>query len=108
MPSITFELPDSTEKTLNAPTDWTLMEIARRADIDGVVAECGGGAICGTCHVVLEPSAYDRLPTPEPTEQALLELVPHREPTSRLACQVIVVAALDGMRVKVPSEQMAM
>lgn len=108
MPAITFELPDGTETTLDAPLDWTLMEIARRADIGGIVAECGGGAICGTCHVVLEATAFEGLPPPEPTESAMLELVPRREATSRLSCQVLVTPVLDRTRVRVPTEQLAM
>ena len=108
MPIVIFELQDRTERTIDAPADWTLMEIARGNDIAGVIAECGGGAICGTCHVILDPESFARLPPAEVVEQSLLEVVPQREPTSRLSCQVVVTSEVDGLRARVPSEQLAM
>ena len=81
------------------------MEGAREVELPGIVAECGGGAICGTCHVQVDPAWYARVGEPEGTEAALLEMVPERSDTSRLACQIIVSDALAGLRVRVPSEQ---
>lgn len=108
MPFITFMHANATETTVDAPVDWTLMEIARKEEVEGIIAECGGGAICGTCHVIVEPAAFENLPEPEATELAMLELVPEREACSRLSCQVVVTADLDGMRVRVPSCQLQM
>ncbi|ARP96839.1 2Fe-2S iron-sulfur cluster-binding protein [Bordetella genomosp. 13] len=108
MPNMIFQLPDGSERTLDAPADWSLMECARHHGIEGVVAECGGGAICGTCHVHIDPQWFDRLEPAGPTEEALLEVVPDRSPTSRLSCQVMLNENLEGMRVRVPAEQLAL
>ncbi|WP_459618448.1 2Fe-2S iron-sulfur cluster-binding protein [Bordetella sp. 2513F-2] len=108
MPQVIFELPDGTEQSLDVPVGWSLMEAARRDGIEGIVAECGGGAICGTCHVQVEPECYARLPAPDFTEAALLEIVPQSCETSRLSCQVIVTEELAGMRVRIPDEQLSM
>lgn len=108
MPSAVFELPDGAELVLDVPDDWSLMEAARRDGLEGIVAECGGGAICGTCHVQVGAAWFDRLDPPGMAEEALLEVVPERCATSRLSCQVIMTPALDGIRLRVPSEQLEM
>ncbi|MVW69912.1 MULTISPECIES: 2Fe-2S iron-sulfur cluster-binding protein [unclassified Bordetella] len=108
MPVAIFELPDGTEHTADVPEDWSLMEAARRDGLEGIVAECGGGAICGTCHVHVGEQWFDQIEPASPTEDALLEVVPERSPTSRLSCQVIMTPALDGIRVRVPAEQLSM
>ena len=66
----------------------------------------GSGAICGTCHVQVDPAWYPRFDEPEGTEAALLEMVPERCETSRLACQLVLSAAHDGLSVRVPSRQL--
>lgn len=108
MPLVTFTHPDGTEQNIDVPVGWSLMEAARRDDVAGIVAECGGGAICGTCHVRIEPGRFAELPPAEFTEAALLEIVPESCPSSRLSCQVIMTEALAGLRVEIPAEQLNM
>lgn len=108
MPHVIFEHPDGSEQTLEIPNGWSLMEAARQQGLPGIVAECGGGAICGTCHVLLDPEVHARLPPADFTEQALLEIVPQAGPTSRLSCQIIISEELDGMRVRIPAEQLCL
>lgn len=106
MPIVKFMLPDGSETPVDVPVGWSLMEAARRDGIEGIVAECGGGAICGTCHVHIDAQQFDRLDPPEMTEAALLEIVPDASPNSRLSCQVIMTEEMDGMSVRVPAEQL--
>jgi len=108
MPNVTFVQPDGVERDIDVPLGWSLMEAARRDDVAGIVAECGGGAICGTCHVHVQADRYDELPPAEITESALLDIVPQSCPSSRLACQVIMTDALAGLRVEIPNEQLNM
>lgn len=108
MAKAVFELPDGTACSVDVPTDWSLMEAARRDGIEGIVAECGGGAICGTCHVQVGEPWFDLLEPAGMSEQALLEIVPEHCPTSRLACQIIMTDTLDGIQVRVPAEQLSM
>ena len=106
MPQVIFIHSDQHETVLDIQDGWTVMEGARQAGIPGIVAECGGGAICGTCHVRLDAPWAASFPEPEVTEAALLEMVPERGPTSRLACQLPLDGAHQGLRVYIPSEQM--
>jgi 2Fe-2S ferredoxin len=108
MPKVNFLLPDGTEQALDVPVGWSLMEAARRDGIGGIVAECGGGAICGTCHVHIQTEWLDKLEPAGFTEAALLEIVPDPSDTSRLACQIIMKEELADMCVRVPAEQLAL
>lgn len=108
MPTVNFLLPDGTEQALDVPVGWSLMEAARRDGIEGIIAECGGGAICGTCHIHVQKEWLDKLEAPGMSEAALLEIVPESSHTSRLACQVIMTDCLAGMCVRVPSEQLTL
>ena len=105
MPKAEFLLPDGERRVIEAPEGWSLMEAARKEGVPGIIAECGGGAICSTCHVIVERTWCEVVGTPSPTEDLLLEDAPEREETSRLSCQVIMTPDLDGITVKVPSEQ---
>ena len=75
------------------------MRAAISAGIDGIAADCGGCMTCATCHVIVDPAWVDRLPAASRGEEAMLEMtaVP-RQPTSRLSCQIVLDASLDGLR----------
>jgi len=107
MPIVNFISPEGQVQEVDVPVGWSLMEAARRNGIEGVVAECGGGAICGTCHVTVKDDAYfHKLELASPAESALLEIVPEGNSQSRLACQIIMTEELQGMTVLIPSEQL--
>lgn len=38
------------------------MKLDVRNDLQGIEGECGGCAVCGTCHIVVAPLAIHRLP----------------------------------------------
>lgn len=105
MPKATFLLPDGSSETHEIEEGWSLMEGARQAGIEGVVAECGGGLICSTCHVIVEPAWIAAVGTAEGTEAMLLELAPEHGETSRLSCQIEMTEELDGLTVRLPSQQ---
>jgi ferredoxin len=65
---------------------------------------CGGNAACSTCHVVVDPEYFLRLPPPDETELDMLDLAAGLTDTSRLGCQIVFQKNLDGMKVTVPSE----
>jgi len=105
MPKATFLLPDGSRETHDIEDGWSLMEGARQAGVDGIVAECGGGLLCATCHVLVEPEWIDRVGTAQGTESMLLELAPGMGERSRLSCQIEMCEELDGLTVRVPEEQ---
>lgn len=85
---------------------WSAMEGAVRAGIRGIIAECGGSASCGTCHVYAEGDAASELPPPNDDEDATLEVVAAgRKPNSRLSCQIEVKPALEGLILQLPEFQ---
>lgn len=75
----------------------TLMEPLRDV-ADGIEALCGGMCSCSTCHVFVEPKWAAKLPPAKDDELELLEGTEcYRQGESRLACQVRVSPALDGL-----------
>lgn len=82
-----------------------LMELARRHAVPGIDGDCGGSCACGTCHVIVDAAWSARLAAPNAEESRMLSMVVDRQPTSRLACQIIATAALDGLRLQVPEHQ---
>lgn len=72
-------------------------------DFDGFGA-CEGTLTCSTCHVILKPEDFDKLPS-KPTDEELdmLDLAFDLTDTSRLGCQIILSKDLDGLTVQVPA-----
>ena len=84
----------------------SVMQTATGAGVPGIVAECGGSAMCATCHVYVDEAWADRLPPPLATELEMLECTAaERLPNSRLSCQIKLSAALDGLVVRIPERQ---
>ena len=106
MPDITFIHPDGTAQGMEAPEGASVMQVATGADVAGIVAECGGSAMCATCHVYVDDAWAARLPAPLGNELEMLECTAaERLPTSRLSCQIKITAALDGLVVRIPESQ---
>jgi 2Fe-2S ferredoxin len=106
MPDITFILPDGSEHGLEAPEGVSLMHVASGAGLPGILAECGGSAMCATCHVYVDPPWTDRLPAPLGNELEMLECTAtERTPHSRLSCQIRITADLQGLVVTIPERQ---
>jgi 2Fe-2S ferredoxin len=105
MVRITFITPTEEEITLDAPLDGSLMEAARAHGVPGILADCGGSMVCGTCHVVVAPEWQEKLPPQSEMERELLEYVPEPQPNTRLTCQIPVTEQLDGLVMHIPALQ---
>ncbi|MGR8921669.1 MAG: 2Fe-2S iron-sulfur cluster-binding protein [Gammaproteobacteria bacterium] len=106
MPKVIYRQPDGREETVEVPEGWSLMEAAIQNDIDGIVAECGGGCACATCHVFVGGDSAARLDPISDMEGDMLECTAvERRPNSRLSCQIRMTPALDGLVVEVPERQ---
>jgi 2Fe-2S ferredoxin len=93
-------------RTLQVPEGQSLMQAAVSAGVRGIVGECGGSAMCATCHVYVDEAFASRLPDPLETELEMLECTASdRLPNSRLGCQIKLSAALDGLVVRLPERQ---
>jgi len=105
LPQITYIEHDGTEHCVDIAEGLSVMKGAANNGIPGIVAECGGACACATCHVYVDPPWNDKINPMSDTEEAMLEIVEHREPTSRLSCQVTVSDALDGLVIRIPESQ---
>lgn len=106
MPHVTFVLADGREQKELGADGTSVMQIATSAGVSGIVAECGGSAMCATCHVYVDPAWVERLPEPLPNELEMLECTAsERLPNSRLSCQIKLSASLDGISVRIPERQ---
>ena len=59
---------------------------------------------CSTCHVIVDAADFERLPPASENEEDMLDLAAGATRTSRLACQIWLDAALDGLTVRIPGE----
>ena len=65
---------------------------------------CEGQMACSTCHVIVAPEWFDRLPKASEEEEDMLDLAAGVRRTSRLACQILLTAEMDGLAVTIPAE----
>ena len=106
MPDITLIEANGTAHSFEAPDGVSVMQAATGFGVPGIVAECGGSAMCATCHVVVDDAWIAQLPAPLANELDLLDCtaVP-RSPGSRLSCQIRLTAALQGLVLHLPERQ---
>lgn len=104
MTQIVFHLPGGERRTIEAEDGESLMEAARREDVPGILADCGGSCACATCHVYIDDRYMDTVEPLEDFESDMLDGVTgERRSQSRLSCQVRVKPALAGMVVMIPA-----
>jgi 2Fe-2S ferredoxin len=104
MPSLTIVTRDGTERTLEGKVGWSVMENIRDNGFDELLALCGGCCSCATCHVHVDAEWYDKVGGPNADEDDLLDTSDHKIERSRLSCQILYTAALDGLRVRIAPE----
>ena len=106
MTTINFIHPDGRSESVEATDGGSVMLLAVSRGIDEIVAECGGNAMCATCHVYVDDRWIDRLPAMSEAEDALLDgVAADRKPTSRLSCQLRIGPDLDGLMLRLPDRQ---
>jgi 2Fe-2S ferredoxin len=82
------------------------MQGAVNNSIRGIVAECGGGLACATCHCYVDDAWIDKVDPPSQTEMQILEATAaERKQGSRLCCQITVSAELDGLVIHLLEKQ---
>lgn len=105
MTEIRFIDADGTVTIARGDNGFSLMEVAKRHGVAGIVAECGGSCACATCHVHIGPAWLEAVGEPSPGEADMLDFARGRQPDSRLSCQIRITPALDGLIVHVPESQ---
>ena len=104
--SILIDNPRITKekKRINIYANETLYNTICTPIIDDLEFACGGNAACSTCHVIVDPESYAKLPVPEEDELDMLDLAWQPQPTSRLACQMVLTKDCNNMMITVPNE----
>jgi len=107
MPKVTFHHDGGDADVLDVAAGTSLMRAAVGQGVRGIVGECGGQAMCATCHVYVREPYLDSLPDMSEDEDEMLDctVAPRDERRSRLGCQVVAGADLDGIQVDVPATQ---
>lgn len=98
---VRFMAKDGAVREATAEEGARLLDLAQ-AEGQPLEGTCGGDIACATCHVVVAAEDFARLPPAAAEEEDLLDLVPGASRTSRLACQIRLTAALDGLTVRMP------
>jgi 2Fe-2S ferredoxin len=102
MPKVTFIERDGTRREVDAPLGVSVLEVARRNDID-IEGACEGSLACSTCHVIVDPEWYELLNEASEDEEDMLDLAFNLTRTSRLGCQIRITEELDGLTVRLPA-----
>ena len=102
MPKMIFVERDGTRREVSAPLGLSVLEVAHKHGVD-IEGACEGSLACSTCHVIVDPAWFAKLPTPTEDEEDMLDLAFALEKTSRLGCQLVMTEALDGLVVRLPA-----
>ena len=103
MLKVTFIEGNGAAREVEAKAGQSILDIAQANGID-MEGACEGAMACSTCHVIVEPDWYERLPEPSEDEDDMLDFASFLTATSRLACQIEVTPDMDGLVVRLPRE----
>ena len=102
MTLVRFHKADGTlDKEIEAAPNQRLLDVAWAAD-QPLEGACEGVMACSTCHVIVEPEDFARLPPASEEEEDLLDIAAHVTRTSRLACQILLTKELESLSVRMP------
>ena len=99
---VRFIATDGTEREVQAEDGAILLDVAQ-ADGQPLEGTCEGQMACSTCHVIVAAEDFARLPPAVEEEEDMLDLAIGATRTSRLACQIVLTPALDGLTVRMPA-----
>lgn len=105
MPKLIVVNRTGMETVVDADSGLTVMENIRDNGFDELLALCGGSCSCATCHVHVDEDWLEAVGKPGDDEDDLLESSDHRQPNSRLSCQIEMSDSLDGLRVTIAPEE---
>lgn len=103
MINVNFEGPGGTV-TAEAVSGARLLDVAQACG-QPLEGTCDGQMACSTCHVIVVPERFATLTPAGDDEEALLDMTPDATRTSRLACQIVLGAADDGLTVRIPGNR---
>ena len=90
MAKITYIEHNGKSHTVNVANGLSVMEGAVQNNIQGILADCGGGMACATCHVYVKEDWFNKLPEKSEGEDDMLDQAYEPKLDSRLSCQITV------------------
>ncbi len=100
--TLTFIDPRGKAVETTAESGDNLLRVGQAAGLP-LEGTCEGQMACSTCHVIVAPEWFDRLPPASDEEEDMLDFAAGARRTSRLSCQIELTAAMDGLTVSVPA-----
>ena len=102
MTRVTFISADGSRSVAaDAPAGTRLLDLAQAHD-QPLEGACEGAMACSTCHVLVRPEDFAKLPPASPEEEDMLDFAAGASRTSRLACQIWLIEGLDTLEVRMP------
>jgi 2Fe-2S ferredoxin len=105
MAKVTYIEFNGTKRTVDVASGVSIMQGAINNNVRGIIAECGGGCSCATCHVYVDEAWMEKVSQKSEGEGDMLEAVVDLKPNSRLSCQIEMNDALDGLIIHMPAKQ---
>lgn len=106
MVMIRYISADGAETVVEASEGETVMQAAMMNGVDGITGECGGSCMCATCHCYIDEGDGGKMTPISDVEVEMLDSAAgERRQTSRLSCQLLVTAEMEGLTVRLPEVQ---
>lgn len=107
MAKVSFYQNNGNIDVVDVEPSVSIMRAAVLNGVPGIVGECGGQAMCATCHVYVRDEYLNGLPAISEDEEEMLECTaePRDDTRSRLGCQLKAGEAFEEIEVNVPESQ---
>ena len=92
----------SLDREVDAADGDLLLTVAQSAD-QPLEGTCEGQMACSTCHVIIDPVDFAKLPPASEEEEDLLDLAASVTRHSRLACQIWLQDEWESLTVRMPT-----
>jgi ferredoxin len=96
-----FSADGSLSREVEAPPGSRLLDVAQEAD-QPLEGTCEGQMACSTCHVIIDPADFAKLPGASEPEEDMLDFAANVTRTSRLSCQIFLTEGLESLNVRMP------
>lgn len=102
--TVNFILPNNSVRSVEANEGESILQVAdlHNIPLDGA---CGGSLACATCHVIVDKKWFNGMHISD-DENDMLDLAFGLQETSRLGCQVILTQEMDGIEIRIPSNNL--
>ncbi|MGY3567711.1 2Fe-2S iron-sulfur cluster-binding protein [Sinomonas sp. RB5] len=107
MPKIYYHHASGDTDVIEAVPGASVMRAAISHGVSGIIGECGGQAMCATCHVYVRDEYIGLLPEMGEDEDEMLDVTssPRDSIRSRLGCQIKMGPTLEEIAVDLPLTQ---